>query len=297
MKLKSLFEAKLKYIRWPMGLSAYEGKKYTLGGGSRSGSSPAGTTRLRYIIYDHATYEEDPKKSEVGIVDLFVEDGSGDILGLVNIEIKPKWRGGWGRSVVKDIVDTAGGSLRIHDVQRKAVGFWEKMGIQWDSAARQNGWIGKKPLKEDTLTESLSSPLPYKRVKGVDLYGTRSNQYQFSHHGVSLAVVIGASKGKKAANVSFYDEEFEDNFMLSHEVNDKFKNQGKSALKVFSTVIDIIKNDPIVQDLKAIEFTSSVSDESRIRLYDGMIRRLGKVARRYNDNRGGVDSVVWEVTL
>lgn len=111
------------------GLTQYEGKEYSLVGGSRSGSSPAGLTRLRYDIVDHALYDQtnDLKKSKLGFVELFV--GANGIDGLVNIEIQSK-KAGTGARVVKDIVDTAGGTLKIHDIQPKAKGFWLKMGTE-----------------------------------------------------------------------------------------------------------------------------------------------------------------------
>lgn len=134
MKIRDLFEEVLKFTPMMMGLSQFDGKDYALVGGTRSGSSPAGTLRLKYMIVDKHLYSPELDENEyvIGNVELFV-DGSNKIRGLVNIELNKNARGGRvnGRTIVNDIVDTAGGELEIHDVQRNAIGFWEKMGIEW----------------------------------------------------------------------------------------------------------------------------------------------------------------------
>ena len=78
------------------GLTQFEGKEYSLVGGSRSGSSPSGLTRLKYDIIDHAMHDKtgDMNKSKMGHVELFVADSTGKIDGLVNIEITNK-KAGW----------------------------------------------------------------------------------------------------------------------------------------------------------------------------------------------------------
>lgn len=125
-----LAEDKLSRQDIGFGLSQYEGKEYSLVGGSRSGSSPAGLSRHRYDIVDHAAYDRtnDIKQSKLGTVELFVTN-TGAIDGLVNIIITSK-KAGTGSRVVKDLVDTAGGTLRIYDIQPKAAGFWKKMGAE-----------------------------------------------------------------------------------------------------------------------------------------------------------------------
>jgi hypothetical protein len=127
-----------------MGMAQYTGEKYGLVGGMRSGSSEAGCTRLRFTIFDIEIAKRDPDDPDVflGHVDLFVEDGTNKILGLVNIELnRGLKRAGIGSSIVKDIVDTAGGELKIHDVQNKAKGFWKKMGVEYDSKRSNHGVI------------------------------------------------------------------------------------------------------------------------------------------------------------
>lgn len=135
-------EDKLALHDMGFGLTQYAGKEYSLVGGSRSGSSPGGLTRLRYDIVDHSVYDStgDLNKAKIGFVELFVKDGSNDIDGLVNIEIKNK-KAGLGSKVVKDIVDTAGGELKIHDIQKSAEGFWKKMGAEKSNAPEYDAII------------------------------------------------------------------------------------------------------------------------------------------------------------
>jgi hypothetical protein len=124
------------------GLTQLSGDNYSLVGGSRSGSSSAGETRLRYSIIDHKTYEEtdDFDKSTLGFVELFVQDGTNKIVGLVNIKLNQK-KAGLGSKIVSDIVDTAGGELRIHDIQNKARGFWNKQGVEYVDTRKSHGVI------------------------------------------------------------------------------------------------------------------------------------------------------------
>lgn len=145
MKLKDLFEARLVKQDMMMGLTMYEGKGYTLAGGWRSGSSPAGLSRLKYDIYDMTKYTEDanPKDYKAGFIEINV-DGRGVPEGLIDIEILPKFRSSpsiSGRKIVNDLIDTAGGTINIYDVQKKAVGFWEKMGIEWLDRSKTRGVI------------------------------------------------------------------------------------------------------------------------------------------------------------
>lgn len=122
------------------GLSQFVGDEYALVGGFRSGSSPAGVARLQYDIFDIEIVQQDQQKAKVGKVELFVEDGTNEIKGLVNIELNSKGKG-IGRKIVQDIVDTAGGELEIFDIQKQAVGFWERMGIEFENATKRKGVI------------------------------------------------------------------------------------------------------------------------------------------------------------
>lgn len=142
MKVEQIFEmAVMKRSEAGFGLSQYVGKNFALAGGYRSGSSPAGTTRLRYEVYDLAIFNtQGEEEAMIGFVELFV-DGGNQIKGLVNIDIRKKSRGNVGRELITDIVDTAGGELEVHDIQPKARGFWEKMGIEYHTRAKIDGVI------------------------------------------------------------------------------------------------------------------------------------------------------------
>lgn len=135
--IKLLEMAQMNRQELPMGMSQYIGDEYALVGGMRSGSSPAGVTRLRFDIYHIETIQIDEEKAKAGKVELFIDNETNNIEGLVNIEINSNYKGGLGRKIVNDIIDTAGGELMIHDIQSKARGFWEKMGIEYTEGKRR----------------------------------------------------------------------------------------------------------------------------------------------------------------
>jgi hypothetical protein len=123
-----------------MGLEQMHNNDIALVGGMRSGSSPAGLTRLRYSIYDVPMLKQlkqdggDQNDALVGYVELMVEDGSGNIAGLINIEMKRGGkRAGYGTQVIRSIMDSpfAKKPFRIYDIKLKAVGFWKKMGVEF----------------------------------------------------------------------------------------------------------------------------------------------------------------------
>lgn len=120
--------------------------KIALVGGYRSGSSPANTTRLKFLIMDldkrseliNGGMEEGEANDACisGETELFVEDGSDfDVKGLVNIEVYNKGennrRKGIGTEVIKALTDTIGTDLPIHDIEnnKDAIGFWQAVGI------------------------------------------------------------------------------------------------------------------------------------------------------------------------
>jgi len=146
----------------PMGLTQYQNSSFVLNGGFRSGSSSAGTTRLRYQIFDMKIFDpKKPDEAEVGLVDLFVNDETGDIVGLVNIEFKPKFRrAGRGRQLINDLKDTVKTGFNVHDIQKKAKGFWGKMGTEYTDAAKHNGRIESieeaKTTRDDDIQHILS---------------------------------------------------------------------------------------------------------------------------------------------
>jgi len=125
--------SKLSKHEMGMGMTSYQNEEILLAGGMRSGNSDAQHTRLKYMIYDirGVTAEEFQAKQdelEMGFVELFVVDGSGDIDGLVNIKLNPKARGnGVGRIVIESLKASVNG-LKIFDIKRGAIPFWKKMG-------------------------------------------------------------------------------------------------------------------------------------------------------------------------
>lgn len=139
MKLNDLiiYEAlnKMTKNEMGMGMTAYQNDEVALVGGVRSGNSDSEHTRLKYVIYDikgktREDVQQNMKKYEVGFVELFVLDGTGKIDGLVNIEMKPKFRrGGFGKKVIQSLMKTIGGDLKVFDIKQKALTFWKKMGV------------------------------------------------------------------------------------------------------------------------------------------------------------------------
>jgi hypothetical protein len=128
------------------GLNQYENGNYVLSGGFRSGNSSDGMTRLRYDIYSMDLFNStnDPAKSKIGIVDLLINDSTGDIHGLVNIELLPAHRkSGHGMKIVSDIKDTAQSDITIYDIQKKAKRFWDKAGVVYDNRSGTQGKIKK----------------------------------------------------------------------------------------------------------------------------------------------------------
>jgi len=148
------------------GLTQYSGDEYALVGGFRDGASNAGELRLKYQIYSHALIDAnggDFAKGEIGycVVRVASDDGpdQGEILGLIDIELKPKYRkSGHGKKIVRDIVDTTkSGNLDIHDIQKKAKKFWDKMGVEYDAKkpGAKNAVLRKQ--SESVLDEDIAS--------------------------------------------------------------------------------------------------------------------------------------------
>lgn len=144
-----------------MGLETMYGDGFALSGGIRVGSSPAGMMRLGYTIIDIEAYKAsggDYKSSDVGFVHLMIADGTSDILGMINIKILPKKRkGGIGVAVVQSLVQTAPGDFVLWDIQRVAVGFWQKMGAEFYMTS---GTPVEKPkaYKSNTLMGVIRKP-------------------------------------------------------------------------------------------------------------------------------------------
>ena len=165
----TLSEMPAMTLRGPdgFGLTQYSGDEYALVGGFRDGASNAGELRLKYQIYSHALIDAnggDFAKGEIGycVVRVASDDGEdqGDILGLIDIELKPKYRkSGHGKKIVRDIVDTTkSGNLDIHDIQKKAKKFWDKMGVEYgqkQTGSAQNAVLRKQ--SESVLDEDIAS--------------------------------------------------------------------------------------------------------------------------------------------
>jgi hypothetical protein len=156
------------------GLTQYSGDEYALVGGFRDGSSNAGELRLKYQIYSHALIDAnngDFAKGEIGycVVRVASDDGpdQGDILGLIDIELKPKYRkSGHGKKIVRDIVDTTkSGNLDIHDIQKKAKKFWDKMGVEYKS--KQTGSAQNAVLKKQTESIDIASVAEIAKMAAV----------------------------------------------------------------------------------------------------------------------------------
>lgn len=127
-----------------LGLIAASNDNIILAGGMRSGNSSANLTRRKYTIYDKSIWEDMLKNgssnddaqiaSEVGITELFVEDGkelSLGVTGLVNLEVKKEHRKkGIARKVVDAIRHTTGKELGIFDIKKAYVSTWRKLGVE-----------------------------------------------------------------------------------------------------------------------------------------------------------------------
>jgi len=120
-----------------MGLEYMVNDEIALVGGMRSGPSRSNLTRVKYDIYDMIGQEgpltqEDQDERKVGFLELFIEDGSGRIEGLVNIKLNTGVRkGGYGRKVIDSLLQTAKGPIRIYDIKTGAIPFWRKMGTKF----------------------------------------------------------------------------------------------------------------------------------------------------------------------
>ena len=161
------------------GLTQYSGDEYALVGGFRDGASNAGELRLKYQIYSHALIDAnggDFAKGEIGycVVRVASDDGpdQGEILGLIDIELKPKYRkSGHGKKIVRDIVDTTkSGNLDIHDIQKKAKKFWDKMGVEYD--AKKPGAKNAVLRKQSESLGDFNKDEPMKSTVAVPGYGT-----------------------------------------------------------------------------------------------------------------------------
>jgi hypothetical protein len=133
-------EEALERVNTGYGMEEFRNDDIALVGGIRAGSSPANTVNLRYAIYDVPLLQQlkqqggDQNQSHIGFVDLYLDDVTGDIVGLINIEMKRgNKRAGYGAHVIRSIMDSpfTRKPFRIYDIQMKALGFWKKMGVEF----------------------------------------------------------------------------------------------------------------------------------------------------------------------
>jgi GNAT superfamily N-acetyltransferase len=152
MKFIKLFEAfKFELVYGGM-FSKYVSNSFTLMGGQRvqGGLNINGVNyyRLRYTIYSHEILQEVDNQEEavIGTIDLGRTD-DGTPVGLLDLKFKPKFRGrGFGKLLVKELVESTKDGLTVLDIQKKALKFWEKMGakIEKTKYSSLTGFIPKQ---------------------------------------------------------------------------------------------------------------------------------------------------------
>ena len=132
-------------------VTQYNGEKFTLSGGIRvPGSLTVGDNsyyRLKYIIYSNDLFNKtkNEKDSEIGSVEIG-RDNEGIISVLIDITIKPKFRkNGYGKQLIKEIVNTTKDGLHVYDIKKSAIKFWLKMGAELINTKFRtiNGFIQK----------------------------------------------------------------------------------------------------------------------------------------------------------
>ena len=103
--------------------------------------------RLKYIIYSNDLFNKtkNEKDSEIGSVEIG-RDNEGIISVLIDITIKPKFRkNGYGKQLIKEIVNTTKDGLHVYDIKKSAIKFWLKMGAELINTKFRtiNGFIQK----------------------------------------------------------------------------------------------------------------------------------------------------------
>ena len=144
-----------------------------VGGGSlsRSGNSKGDELRSKYMVYDlkNMTKNDDMANANdylLGEVEVFVEDGTGKLRGLVEMTIKDKKKG-TGRKIIESLMasDFVADDFTIHSIKNTSVPFWEKMGVEFKNKTAIGGYRGDgvirknigKPVKEYKKPEPLPS--------------------------------------------------------------------------------------------------------------------------------------------
>jgi GNAT superfamily N-acetyltransferase len=121
-------------------------------GGFRSGSyQTMGQFRCRFTVYDTAHRKATGEDMEIGTMELIVSEPEDEgepreILELVKLEINKSLRGmGYGRRTVEALMRAAVDDVRISDIKKTKVGFWEAVGLEGLSArgGTNHGYIRK----------------------------------------------------------------------------------------------------------------------------------------------------------
>lgn len=133
-ELINLVESAMHFQEDGIGTTTWHNEQVIITGGMRTGfGGPPGFARLKYIVLDTPIYmlANDFDAAKQGTVDLFIGVGH-DIGGLIDITLMPKKRrAGIGAAVIRGLAETAGHDISIVDIQKKAVGFWKKMGCEF----------------------------------------------------------------------------------------------------------------------------------------------------------------------
>ena len=104
-------------------------------GGMRSGNSKGDETRRMYTLYDMKNMDEDfanAQDQEIGNIQLFTEDATDKIRGIVDIKIPTsKRKQGHARKAIESIVasEFSNKPFKIYDITKTAYPFWKKMGV------------------------------------------------------------------------------------------------------------------------------------------------------------------------
>lgn len=121
-------------------------------GGIRSGGyQVAGQFRCRFTVYDTAHRVATGRDMEIGTMELIVtepedENDPREILELVSLEIDKSLRGmGYGRRAVDALMRAASDDVRISDIRKTKIGFWEAVGLEAASTSggRISGYVRK----------------------------------------------------------------------------------------------------------------------------------------------------------
>ena len=154
-----------------LGMEQLANDDIALVGGTRSGNSRGDESRLKYIVYDMKaiTKNDDMANANdyiLGDVELFVEDGTGKIRGLVELNIKDKKKG-TGRKVIDSLMksDFVNDDFKIHSIKKSSVPFWKKMGVEFERENIKGSYVGDGVIRKTSTKADdglLSQTTDYK---------------------------------------------------------------------------------------------------------------------------------------